>query len=317
MGVYKKLLEVQRQLNVPKGQRNESGNFNFRSCEDILSALKPLLAEVKATLIITDELVMQGDWHYIKATVTFIDYEKKESVSNTAYAREEQMKKGMDVCQVTGSASSYARKYALNGLFCIDDTKDADFKVFYMDDEKLETLKKELERTGVSVKSLLANYNCKMVTELSKAQYDDAIFRLELTPDKNNHQEQATPPSEVTQQMKSDTSNNQQGEIFLEVIQQVKPDKNNHQKQAEVPSKVTQQMMTDITQLVEKNASKGAKLEKILKIYQVKDVSEMTVPQYEDCKNKLLMYEQVGKKKGKIIPNSTERSKEQVAEKCC
>ena len=317
MGVYKKLLEVQRQLNVPKGQRNEFGKYNFRSCEDILSALKPLLAEVKATLIITDELVMQGDWHYIKSTVTFIDCEDEKSVSNTAYAREEQQKKGMDVCQVTGSASSYARKYALNGLFCIDDTKDADFKVSYMDDEKLETLKKELERTGVSLKGLLANYSCKMVTELSKVQYDDAIFRLGLTPDKNSHQEQVTPPSEVTQQMKSDTSDNQkQGETFLEVIRKVKPDKNNHQE-AEVPSKVTQQMMTDITQLAEKYASKGAKLEKILKIYQVKDISEMTIPQYEDCKKKLLLYEQTGKKKEKIIQNSTERSKEQVAEKCC
>ena len=202
----------------------------------------------------------------------------------------------MDVCQITGSASSYARKYALNGLFCIDDTKDADFKISYMDDEKLEILKKELERTGVSLKGLLTNYSCKMVTELSKVQYDDAIFRLGLTQDKNSHQEQATPPLEVTQQMKSDTSDNQkQGEIFLEVIQQVKSDKNNHQEQTEVSSKVTQQMMTDITQLAEKYASKGAKLEKILKIYQVKDVSEMTVPQYEDCKNKLLMYEQIGR----------------------
>ena len=99
--------------------------------------------------------------------------------------------------------------------------------------------------------------------------------------------------------------------------QQVKSDKNNHQEQTEVSSKVTQQMMTDITQLAEKYASKGAKLEKILKIYQVKDVSEMTVPQYEDCKKKLLLYEQTGKKKGKIIQNSTEISKEQVAEKCC
>lgn len=183
MSVYKKLLDVQKRLNVPKNQRNEFGKYNYRTCEDIMSAVKPLLAQVNATLIVTDELVLQGDWHYIKATATFIDCEEEKSVSNTAYAREEQTKKGMDVSQVTGSTSSYARKYALNGLFCIDDIKDADYKVSYMDDEKIKILKDEIIRTGISYRSLLASYSCKAVTELSKLQYEDAIFKLELTPD--------------------------------------------------------------------------------------------------------------------------------------
>ena len=118
----KQLNKIQQQLKAPKGQRNSFGNYNYRNAEDILEAVKPLLGE--AILTLTDDVWMVGDRYYIKATAT-ISLEK-ESVSVTAYARESEEKKGMDSAQVTGAASSYARKYALNGLFCIDDTKDAD-----------------------------------------------------------------------------------------------------------------------------------------------------------------------------------------------
>lgn len=127
MTVYKKLIEVQKELKVPKNQRNTFGNYNYRSCEDILEALKPVLSEHGATVFISDKPVVKENlFSYIEATATFVDTESGDSVSVTAYAREAEMKKGMDVSQITGSASSYARKYALNGLFLIDDTKDAD-----------------------------------------------------------------------------------------------------------------------------------------------------------------------------------------------
>lgn len=127
MTVYKKLIEVQKELKAPKNQRNSFGNYYYRSCEDILEALKPVLSEHGATVFISDKPVVKENlWSYIEATATFVDTESGDSVSVTAYAREAEMKKGMDVSQITGSASSYARKYALNGLFLIDDTRDAD-----------------------------------------------------------------------------------------------------------------------------------------------------------------------------------------------
>lgn len=124
--IYKKLTAVQGKLKAPKAQFNEFSNFNYRSCEDILNAVKPLLHGVNASLILSDEIINYGDRYYIKATAKFIDNETGEDVTATAYAREQQTKKGMDESQITGAASSYARKYALNGLFAIDNTKDAD-----------------------------------------------------------------------------------------------------------------------------------------------------------------------------------------------
>lgn len=123
---YEKLLQIQSKLKVPKGQYNEFGKYKYRSCEDILEALKPLLAEVKATVTLSDEIVQVGERIYIKATASFIDIEDKQTITTTAYAREEETKKGMDGSQITGASSSYARKYALNGLFAIDDNKDSD-----------------------------------------------------------------------------------------------------------------------------------------------------------------------------------------------
>lgn len=119
-----KIIKIQSTLKAPKNQRNNFGGYNYRSCEDILESVKPLLAEQGLILTISDEMVMLGNRFYVKAEATITDGENK--ITNTAYAREEETKKGMDASQITGAASSYARKYALNGLLCIDDTKDAD-----------------------------------------------------------------------------------------------------------------------------------------------------------------------------------------------
>ena len=119
------LIKIQSELKAPKSQHNSYGNYDYRSCEDILGAVKPLLNKFGCTLTISDDVVMVGERIYIKAVAT-ITNSKGVSEVTTAFAREEESKKGMDASQITGSASSYARKYALNGLFAIDDTKDAD-----------------------------------------------------------------------------------------------------------------------------------------------------------------------------------------------
>ena len=127
MSVYEKLLDIQNELKVPKSQYNNYGKYNYRNCEDILEAVKPICKKHKAVVFLSDKLVINGERHYIEATATFVDVETNESIEVTAYAREEESKKGMDGSQVTGASSSYARKYALNGLFDVDDTKDSDF----------------------------------------------------------------------------------------------------------------------------------------------------------------------------------------------
>ena len=121
---FQKLLHIQKELKAPKGQYNSFGKYSYRSAEDILEAVKPLNSEQGLLLTLSDEPVLVGDWNYIKATAAITDGEKEKVV--TAYARESENKKGMDHSQITGTASSYARKYALNGLYLIDDTKDAD-----------------------------------------------------------------------------------------------------------------------------------------------------------------------------------------------
>ena len=126
MSIYEKLSEIQHELKAPKGQYNSFGKYKYRSCEDILEAVKPLCYKNRATLVLSDEVQASGDRMYIKATATLYDLDSDSKVENSAYARESSEKKGMDESQITGTASSYARKYALNGLFNIDDTKDAD-----------------------------------------------------------------------------------------------------------------------------------------------------------------------------------------------
>lgn len=124
MEFIEKIVAIQSELKAPKGQYNSFGKYNYRSCEDILEGVKPLLAKHGLVLTIQDSIDLIGDRFYVKATATITD--GKEKLSTSAYARESLDKKGMDASQVTGATSSYARKYALNGLLAIDDTKDAD-----------------------------------------------------------------------------------------------------------------------------------------------------------------------------------------------
>ena len=126
MSVYEKLAAVQAALKAPKGQYNSFGKYKYRSCEDIVESVKPLLKANGLLLTISDEIVLIGDRFYVKATAAVTDIKEGGMVAVSAFAREEESKKGMDGSQVTGASSSYARKYALNGMFAIDDTKDSD-----------------------------------------------------------------------------------------------------------------------------------------------------------------------------------------------
>lgn len=151
MGVYEKLLAIQTELKAPKSQYNNFGKYKYRNCEDILESLKPILAKNKSTITISDDVVSVGNRIYIRATAKIVDTETGESVETTAYAREEESKKGMDGSQLTGSSSSYARKYSLNGLFAIDDTKDSD----YCSPELNKPLK---QKTKNELNQLIAEY---------------------------------------------------------------------------------------------------------------------------------------------------------------
>lgn len=123
--IHEKLVEIQQKLKAPKGQFNAFGKYKYRSAEDILEAVKPHLSELKIFLTLSDEIVNLGQRYYIKTTARLSET-LNDFIEVTAYAREEEAKKGMDGSQITGASSSYARKYALNGLFAIDDNKDSD-----------------------------------------------------------------------------------------------------------------------------------------------------------------------------------------------
>lgn len=126
MNIYEKLSNIQKELKAPKGQYNKFGNYKYRSCEDILEAVKPLCHKYRLTLVINDEIQVVSERYYVKAVATLYDFDSDKAIISSAYARESLTKKGMDESQITGTSSSYARKYALNGLFNIDDTKDND-----------------------------------------------------------------------------------------------------------------------------------------------------------------------------------------------
>lgn len=159
MNIYEKLLKAQVELKAPKGQYNSFGKYKYRSCEDILEALKPVLDKLKLTLFISDEIVEVGGSYklekkdetvetvgrkYVKATITLVNIDKPDEIIETsALAREEETKKGMDGSQITGASSSYARKYALNGMFMIDDTKDSDSTNTHGKEEKTEAERKK------------------------------------------------------------------------------------------------------------------------------------------------------------------------------
>lgn len=198
--VYLKLVEVQNKLKAPKNQFNKFGNYAYRNCEDILEALKPILSEVKAVVNISDEVVLVGERYYIKATVKFIDAETSEVVEASAMAREEENKKGMDSSQLTGSTSSYARKYALNGLFAIDDTKDSDTtnthgkedsksNVITLTDKQLDRMYAIAKVGGydkVKVDRLINQKYSKKANEMTKAEYDNVVEGLQKIADAKN-----------------------------------------------------------------------------------------------------------------------------------
>lgn len=151
MSVYEKLSKVQSELKAPKGQYNSFGKYKYRSCEDILEAVKPLNAKHGVVLTVGDEVVEISNRFYVKATAVFVDIESGEKIINTALAREDDSKKGTDGSQITGTASSYARKYCLNGLFCIDDAKDADTDEYRHQQERKPQESKPQERQYVKV----------------------------------------------------------------------------------------------------------------------------------------------------------------------
>lgn len=219
MGIYEKLSSIQEELKAPKNAYNSFGKYNYRSCEDILEGLKPVLKKYKATLFISDSLELIGDRYYVKAAVRLVDIETGETVENTAYAREELDKKGMDWSQITGATSSYARKYALNGMFLIDDTKDADTDEYQNQQnkkgakesasdaklnekmkssvdktllpsggnatpEQLERIKSEMNRTGINEVTVLSMFKAKNLESLTDTEAIVILNRFSKTPDK-------------------------------------------------------------------------------------------------------------------------------------
>lgn len=218
MGIYEKLSSIQEELKAPKNAYNSFGKYNYRSCEDILEGLKPVLKKHKATLFISDSLELIGDRYYVKAAVRLVDIETGETVENTAYAREELDKKGMDWSQITGATSSYARKYALNGMFLIDDTKDADTDEYQNQQnkkgakesasdaklneklkssvdktllpsggnatpEQIERIKSEMSRTGINEVTILSMFKAKSLEALTDTEAIVILNKFSNTPD--------------------------------------------------------------------------------------------------------------------------------------
>jgi hypothetical protein len=197
MDLKGKLILIQNDLKAPKNQYNSFGKYKYRSCEDILEGLKPVLKKHNTSLKISDDIVLVGERYYIKATVTLMDTESGEIIENTAYARESDDKKGMDASQVTGATSSYARKYALNGMFLIDDTKDADTDEFQgkvrgesaddikqnnewmaqgkdlIDETKVKSLQKVCKNHNLQEEKLAQRYSKKKLSELTINDYLD------------------------------------------------------------------------------------------------------------------------------------------------
>lgn len=207
------LNKIQKELKAPKGQKNTFGNYNYRSCEDILEAVKPLLGT--ATLTLSDEIVcvgaeptilsettkmpVSGYRFYVKATATIS--EGKESISVSSFARESLDKKGMDSAQITGAASSYSRKYALNGLFCIDDTKDADVPTTPIAEEKAtaENKKKKLEavKNLDELKTVWSGLSAIEKKTFLKIK-DEIKCKLQpMTPEKNGSKQDEVKSQEV------------------------------------------------------------------------------------------------------------------------
>ena len=200
MNIYEKLMNIQKELKAPKGQYNSFGKYKYRSCEDILESVKPLLEKYKVTIILTDKLEQIGERYYIRAMAILIDTESDNSIENTAYAREEETKKGMDGSQITGTSSSYARKYALNGLLLIDDTKDADTDEFAKENNKGKTKEEPKEKkitpgqlkvlsklyTGDNLVKLLELNKIDKLEDMSMEKANEIILKLKKKGEEKN-----------------------------------------------------------------------------------------------------------------------------------
>lgn len=185
-----KLQKIQREMKAPKNLYNKFGNYSYRNAEGILESFKPYGEKYKVALTVSDDVVVVGDRYYIKATATLFDTESDSTISNSAFARESFDKKGQDDSQITGTASSYARKYALNGLFLLDDTKDADTDEFHEETKKKAETVKEKKATAEQVKEILAltpdenlqkvmldYYKVKKFEDMTEVQAKHAIER--------------------------------------------------------------------------------------------------------------------------------------------
>ena len=201
MGIYEKLLEVQTALKCNKAQYNAFGKYYYRSLDDILESVKPLLKEQQLLLTIADEVVMVGERYYIKATATLVDAATGDKLTSTALAREDENVKGMSAGQSTGSSSSFARKYCLNGLFCIDDTKDLDGidhtpqetaapkeaaakkEVKAVTAQQVADLQVLAKQKGVTVESIVNGYKLKTLQDISPQQWAQAMNGLKKRAD--------------------------------------------------------------------------------------------------------------------------------------
>lgn len=214
MNIIEKLAAVQYEMKAPKNLTNKFGGYNYRNAEGILEAFKPYEKKYGVALVVGDEIVDIGGRIYVKATATFHDTESCEVVSNTAFAREAETKKGMDDAQITGAASSYARKYALNGLFLLDDNKDPDSDEYTarvkgmtaeeitaeMEDKKktaqvasepigemrAQALLTELTNSGVKIPKLLKMYGVNDLADLTEGQMRDIITKLDKAREKKS-----------------------------------------------------------------------------------------------------------------------------------
>lgn len=190
----KKLIQLQNELKCNKSQFNKFGGYSYRSAEDIMESVKPLLLKYGLCLTVSDEIVLVGDRYYVKATATLMDSETQEVMTNSAYAREEESKKGQDSSQTTGSTSSYARKYCLSGLLLLDDNKDADTEEYHK--QTNPSAKKSIGSTpaeptreqkaklmgmckakGIEINDVLLAVNCK--GNMTIEQYNKAIKMVE------------------------------------------------------------------------------------------------------------------------------------------
>lgn len=187
--IYSRLQAVQMELKAPKDQYNNFGKYSYRSCEDILEVVKPLCQKQGLLLSLTDEIVEMGGRNYIKSIARVIEMETGKDFFTVAFAREDETKKGMDGSQISGCASSYARKYALNGLFYIDDTKDADTRD-NRSEVQLATQKQQNElevlcqKTGADLKKVLAWVHCQNIKELTVPAWQRAVAGLRIKEQK-------------------------------------------------------------------------------------------------------------------------------------